>query len=145
MSLLLPVAEHVPAREPVSPVSMVPQLGVDQHVLVIDDEPAVLDATTTMLRHAGFQATGCLSGQEAVALLQLGSFRIDWVILDLMMPGLGGVATFRALRSIDPSVRVIIASGYAVEGEAQTLLSEGAVGLLQKPFRMRELVAALTR
>jgi two-component system, cell cycle sensor histidine kinase and response regulator CckA len=145
MTLLLPVAEQLPTREQVNSVSVASELGVNQHVLVIDDEPAVLDATTTMLRRAGFQSTGCSSGQEAVTLLQLGSFRIDWVILDLMMPGLGGVATFRALRSIDPSVRVIIASGYAVEGEAQTLLSEGAVGLLQKPFRMHELVAALTR
>jgi PAS domain S-box-containing protein len=145
MTLLLPVAVQLPAREQVNPASMVPESNVDQHVLVIDDEPSVLDATTTMLRHAGFQATACSSGQEAVALFQLGSFRIDWVILDLMMPGLGGVATFRALRSIDPSVQVIVASGYAVEGEAQVLLSEGAVGLIQKPFRIRDLVAALTR
>jgi CheY-like chemotaxis protein len=144
MTLLLPVAAQLPAREPVSTASIVPRLNLDQHVLVVDDEPSVLNATTTMLRHAGFQATACSSGREAVALFQLGSSRFDWVILDLMMPERGGVATFRALRSIDPSVRVIVASGYALEGEAQALLSEGAVGFIQKPFRMNELVAALT-
>ena len=70
---------------------------------------------------------------------------IALVILDMIMPGLGGEETFHRLKEIDPSVRILISSGYAVEGKPQSLLSAGAAGFLQKPYRAGTLAATLRR
>jgi CheY-like chemotaxis protein len=68
---------------------------------------------------------------------------VDLVILDMVMPRMGGKDAFLALRRINPQVKVLLVSGYSVEGEAQMLLQEGAKGFLQKPFRRAELAQAV--
>jgi CheY-like chemotaxis protein len=74
---------------------------------------------------------------------------IDLVILDMTMPGLSGGKTFDCLREIDPTVRVLLASGYNLEGRVQEILDRGCNGFLQKPFhlhilssKLREMLAA---
>jgi len=64
---------------------------------------------------------------------------IDIVILDMVMPGVGGGEAFDRLKEIDPSVRVLLASGFAVDGEAAQILERGCNGFIQKPFDMKEL------
>jgi len=64
---------------------------------------------------------------------------IDLVILDMVMPGMGGGAAFDALRAINPAVKIILSSGYSVDGVARTILDRGCNGFIQKPFLLAEL------
>jgi DNA-binding NarL/FixJ family response regulator len=63
------------------------------------------------------------------------------VILDMVMPTLNGPDTFVALRQADPSARILLASGYALDHQTQQLVDAGALGFIQKPFRLHELAA----
>ncbi|MCJ7818997.1 MAG: response regulator, partial [Syntrophales bacterium] len=65
--------------------------------------------------------------------------RIDLVILDMLMPGMGGAETFQKLKELDPGVRVLLSSGYSLDGEAQQAMSAGARGFIQKPYRLAVL------
>ena len=64
---------------------------------------------------------------------------IDLVILDMIMPGISGGETFDRLREINPGIKVLLSSGYSINGEAQTIMDRGCNGFLQKPFRLANL------
>jgi CheY-like chemotaxis protein len=64
---------------------------------------------------------------------------IDLVILDMIMPGISGGETFDRLREIDPDVRVLLSSGYSINGEAKTIMDRGCNGFIQKPFQLGKL------
>jgi CheY-like chemotaxis protein len=61
--------------------------------------------------------------------------RIDLVLLDVIMPGMGGKETFRALRRLNPALKILLSSGYSTDGGVEEILKEGAVGFIQKPYR----------
>ena len=65
--------------------------------------------------------------------------QIDLVILDMIMPGMGGAATFDMLRDINPSAKIILSSGYDINGDARKILERGCNGFIQKPFLMNDL------
>ena len=112
-------------------------------IMVVEDEPVVRRVLARLVEELGHSATTCADGLEAVERFrQLGS-DIDLVILDLVMPKQNGRETFHALREMDPSVRVLISSGFTAEGGAQELLDEGAAGFLQKPFDLEQLSDAI--
>jgi PAS domain S-box-containing protein len=112
-------------------------------VLVIDDEQDVRDLLRELLARAGCEVRTCQDGAEALALFAEEWRRIDVVILDLMMPRMSGRDVFTALRRIDPGVKILLASGYSLDGEAQALLDEGAIGFLEKPFDLSTLLEKL--
>ncbi len=112
-------------------------------VLVVDDEPDVRELLRQMLARAGCQVRTSQDGAEALALFAREGRDIDVVILDLMMPRMSGRDVFAALRRLDPGVKVLVASGYSLDGEAQALLDDGAIGFLQKPFELGTLLAKL--
>ncbi len=117
-----------------------PEPRVDRRVvLVVEDEGLVGEMLTSMLEQFGHQVILLRDGQEAVEFYAQAGETVDLVILDLVMPRLCGRDTFRELRRMNPSVRVLLSSGYSLEGEAQSILNEGALGFLQKPYRMLEL------
>jgi PAS domain S-box-containing protein len=112
-------------------------------VLVVDDEPDVRGLIREMLERAGCQVRTAQDGAEAVDLFREDWRAIDVVILDLMMPRMSGRDVFAALRQIDPDAKILVASGYSVDGEARALLDAGAIGFLQKPFELATLLAKL--
>jgi len=79
------------------------------------------------------------SGQEAVALFQKNSEIIDLVILDVIMPDMGGEETFNQMKKIDPSVSVILSSGYSLDGLATKIMDRGCKAFIQKPFTINAL------
>ena len=113
-----------------------------RRILVVDDEDLIRLLTRELLSEAGYQVEVCASGIEAVERCQQGPLP-DLVLLDLVMPVQGGRETFHALRQRWPGLRVLIASGHSVNGEAQELLDHGACGFLQKPYRLTELTRAV--
>jgi PAS domain S-box-containing protein len=105
-----------------------------RRALVIDDERDAREVVTTLLSRAGCQVRAYADAREAVAAFAEGWREIDVVILDMVMPGMGGPAAFAALQRIDPRVRVLLLSGHSIDGEAQALIDKGARGFLEKPF-----------
>jgi PAS domain S-box-containing protein len=112
-------------------------------VLVVDDEPPVREVVRRYLESAGAQVTLAVDGADAVEYLTRDPAAVDVVVLDLIMPRLDGRAAFERMRAIRPDLRVLLASGYSVEGQASDLINAGALGLLHKPFHREDLLAAL--
>lgn len=108
-------------------------------VLVVDDEETVRSVAMRSLKHLGFSVLQATDGREAVAIFREYQGEIRLVLLDMMMPGLGGTETFHQLRQVDPNVRVILMSGYNEQEATNAFTGKGLAGFIQKPFRHGEL------
>jgi len=112
-------------------------------VLLVDDEETVRTAALEMLRDLGYQVATCSDGREAVEYYRARWAQTDLVILDMVMPVMGGREAFIAMRRINPRIRAVLSSGYSLDGEAQRILDEGVLVFLGKPYRYAELSAAV--
>lgn len=108
-------------------------------ILLVDDEHMVLEVSRDMLKFLGYRVYTAGSGQEAVAVYMEKRDKIDLVILDMIMPGISGSGTFDQLREINPDVKVLLASGYSINGQAQSIIDRGCNGFIQKPFQLKQL------
>jgi two-component system, cell cycle sensor histidine kinase and response regulator CckA len=108
-------------------------------VLVVDDEEMVRRLAARMLATLGFRVLVAGSGQEAVRLLRRGAHRIDGVVTDVAMPGIGGRELGETIAQCWPQIRVLYMSGFA----AGRMVTEGsldpAVPFIQKPFTSEQL------
>ena len=133
---------HLPATEkaiiPEKKSSTEILIGTDG-ILLVDDEKMVLEVSRELLAALGYRVYLAGSGQEAIALFREKQEEIDLVILDMVMPGISGGETFDRLRAINPAIRVLLSSGYSIEGQAHQILTRGCNGFLQKPFKFEEL------
>jgi two-component system cell cycle sensor histidine kinase/response regulator CckA len=102
-------------------------------ILVVDDEPQVREVISCVLASCGYTVITAQDGRDALVRFGDGS-EIDLVVLDMVMPGMGGRECLARLRKANPAVRVVIATGYTPDGSAQELLSEGAMTIVGKPF-----------
>lgn len=114
-------------------------------ILVVDDEEMIRIVTSDILRALGYQVILCNDGREAIECYLEKGETIDLVILDLMMPEIDGFETFARLKKINPDVKVILSSGYSLDGQIQELLDQGALDFIQKPFKVSQLTQSLTR
>jgi two-component system, cell cycle sensor histidine kinase and response regulator CckA len=108
-------------------------------ILLVDDEQMVLEVSREMLESLGYRVYAAGSGQEAIAVYMEKQKEIDLVLLDMIMPGISGGETFDRLRGISPEVRVLLSSGYSINGEAKHILGRGCKGFIQKPFHLEKL------
>jgi two-component system cell cycle sensor histidine kinase/response regulator CckA len=108
-------------------------------ILLVDDEKMVVEVTRELLESLGYRVYVAGSGQEAVAVYLERRKEIALVILDMIMPGISGGETFDRLREINPDIRVLLSSGYSINGEARTIMDRGCNGFLQKPFQLEKL------
>ncbi len=113
-----------------------------RRILVVDDEVMVREVTGELLRSLGHVATTCAGADEALELCQ-PDCPFDVIILDMIMPRIGGREAFIALRAAHPEVCVLIASGHSLNGEIQAILDLGARGFIQKPVSRDELAKAI--
>lgn len=137
----LPAANGPAPPEP--PPSKEPDASVSGRVLLVDDEPTILETGEAQLRHLGFQVRTARDGQEAVDLLEADPGAIDLVLMDITMPRLDGREAFQRIRALRPGLRVILSSGYDEQDSLKDLSRQGLTGFLQKPYRLQELSAAL--
>ena len=79
------------------------------------------------------------SGKEAIEIYKQNADRVAMVILDLIMPGMGGGEVYDRLKEVDSNVKVLLSSGYSIDGQAAEILNRGCDGFIQKPFRLNEL------
>jgi PAS domain S-box-containing protein len=112
--------------------------GGDETILVVDDERPVLDLIRESLGNHGYTVLAAEDGEQALEIFR-GDTRVDLVILDIGMPGMGGRACLRELLKSDPRAKVIIASGYSSDEDAKEALAAGATGFVAKPYRVAEL------
>jgi PAS domain S-box-containing protein len=140
--IYLPLAEQA-VPEPAAPEPPRPAAASALRILVVDDEEDLRSMIPRMLQRANHQATAVADGREAVDLYSRRWREFDLVMLDMMMPGISGRDTFRALRAINPGVRVLLSSGYSIDGDAREILDDGAEGFIQKPFTTSELEEAI--
>jgi PAS domain S-box-containing protein len=112
-------------------------------ILIIDDEALVMEVGQKLLTFMGYQVLAAKEGEGALEIYRARRNEIDLVILDLVMPRMEGGEVFRRLRQISPEVKVLISSGYSIDGKAAQILDEGACGFIQKPFDMKQLSQTL--
>lgn len=117
--------------------------GGYESVLLVDDEPLVLNICRDNLKKLGYSVMTAGGGEEAIRCYQKAQPPIDLVVLDMVMPGLNGRETYEALKRMDPHVRVLLTSGYSVEGQAEAILEKGCNGFIQKPFTIEQLSTAV--
>jgi CheY-like chemotaxis protein len=114
-------------------------------ILLVDDEDVLLEIGRQMLEHLSHTVIEAQSGKEAISEFTQHKDRIDLIILDILMPGMNGRETYKRLKAIDPKVRVLIASGFAIDDTVRNLLEDGANGFLPKPFTLQELSTKVQR
>jgi len=112
-----------------------------RRILVVDDEPVLAEMAAEVLKSRGFEVLVAADGVAALEIYRREWGQIGLVLLDMIMPRLGGLETCRRLLGMDRSARILICSGYSNSQQAQEAIKEGALGLLPKPFDMRELIA----
>ncbi len=140
MTILLPLFEH---EETTSAEQGEQDAQPGEHsklqVMVVDDEPTVCIILCEMLKELGHVPHPFNDAIEALAFFQDQPKLIDLVILDMIMPNKNGAQTFAELRAIRSEVKVLLVSGFSIDGEAHQLIGQGANGFLQKPFGLSAL------
>lgn len=114
-------------------------------VLLVDDEEHIAEVGQELLEALGYKTHVARNGQEAVELFEKYKDNIDLVLLDMVMPKMSGKEVFKRLKEIDPEVKVLLSSGYSLDGEAQELMDLGCAGFIQKPFRLKDLTRVLAQ
>jgi len=125
------------SEEPSAPV------GGSETILVVDDEELIGELAKKLLSRSGYNVLTAGSGPEAIELYKKERANISLVILDLIMPDMGGRQCLEELLRIDPQVKALIASGFAIDGETKGFLDEKARGMVTKPFNVRALLQSV--
>jgi DNA-binding NtrC family response regulator len=110
-------------------------------ILIVDDEFELVSALEERLNLRGFKAKGVTTGSDA--LVSLEEWRCDVVLLDVKMPGLGGLELMEEIKAAYPDIEVVLLTGHGSAQDAETGMSLGAFDYLQKPIKIVELVKIL--
>ena len=136
-TIYLPASEQeVAAREKKATDEI---LTGTETILLVDDENEVLDVGQKMLEQMGYKVLLSTNGKQAIDIYSANRDDIDLVILDMIMPGLGGGEAYDRMKEVNPDVKVLLSSGYSIDGQAAEILDRGCNGFIQKPFGMKEL------
>jgi len=108
-------------------------------ILLVDDEPAILDLASEVLQMLGYTVYRAESGQEAVSIYREKQDRIDLIILDMILRGMSGSQVLKILQEINADVKVILSSGYGLQGEVRKVMEMGCLGFIQKPYNFADL------
>jgi CheY-like chemotaxis protein len=114
-------------------------------VLVVDDEPLVRAFAEEGLKGLGYQVYVAENGRQALEIYEQSRGKIDCVLLDLIMPEVGGLETYRRLRNLDPQVRVVFASGYSTGGILRDAPDARSAAFIGKPYTLEGLSIALRK
>ena len=123
-------------------------LGQRNTILVIDDEAPVRDVLRELLQASGYPVVAAADGHAGVEVFREHHQSVGLVILDMVMPGLGGPETYQMLRQIDSDCPVLVCTGYSGAADLQAMRQQGIAGILPKPVRLavlREAVATQRR
>ena len=105
----------------------------------------ILKVGQAFLRRLGYNTIAAKGGRQAIEFVKAWGEKIDLVILDLIMPEMGGEKVFDAVKEIAPTLPVLLSSGYSLNGQADAIMQKGCEGFIQKPFDVQELSQILRR
>ena len=108
-------------------------------ILLVDDEEMVLEVGVKMLEKLGYTVLEAKGGREAVEVYNKNKDEVDMIILDMIMPEMGGGEAYDRIKEINSKVKVLLSSGYSIDGQASEILRRGCDGFIQKPFSVKEL------
>ena len=114
-------------------------------VLLIDDDEMVVDVGGLMLKHSGYDVVSAKSGKDAIEVYKENHSRIDMVILDMILPDMGGGDVYDRLKEINPGIKVLLASGYDKDYQGSDIMECGCDGFIQKPFNINELSRKMSK
>lgn len=140
------VTIYLPRAKPVAPVREEPPLDTSTQTgtaLIIEDEEMVMDVSRAILKKLGYHTLEARSGHEAVELANDYKGRIDFALLDIILPDLNGNQIYPLLMKARPDLKVIVCSGFTQDGPAEEILNAGADGFVQKPFSAASISAAI--
>ena len=141
-TIYLQASRRAVERETASP--QLSQKGGKGTLLLVDDEQMILDVGAAMLKRLGYTVHIAVNGDTALRFYRDQGAAIDLVILDMVMTGMGGGEVFDRLRALDPSVKVVLSSGYSMDGKASEIMARGCAGFIQKPFNLAQLSEKVT-
>ena len=136
VTVLLPATD-----KDILPAAEVPQtlMKGSETVLLVDDEPMIIEIGQEILAAIGYKVLTASSGSEAIDIYSCNQDRIDFLIIDMVMPQMSGGELFDRLKEINPAIKVLLSSGYSIDGQAREILNRGCQGFLQKPFNISQL------
>jgi PAS domain S-box-containing protein len=141
--LLFPASQHAGKDTDSAQEGLTKPWRGEGMVLLVDDEETVLAVGKDMLQRLGFSVSTAEHGRDALEIYGRHKGEIVCVLLDLTMPHMDGEETFRELRRMNPSVRVIMCSGYSEQEIASRFTGKGLAGCLQKPYLLADLRNAM--
>lgn len=136
-SLEAPVSVHAAADEKAR--------AGQETLLVVDDEEYLLETTKNLLEQYGYRVLTAENGEQALETFDHERKKISLVIMDLLMPGMGGLRCLDALRKADSDVQVLVSSGYMSSSKQREAMDKGAVGFIQKPYKSHDLLNLVRR
>jgi len=139
--LYFPVSESTITMKKVPQVkkdeTKIPQDPKDKTILIVDDEPVILDMAKDTLNYIGYKTISASSAYDALKLYKQSENKVDLVMIDLLMPKVNGIACYKEIRKINDSVPVIITSGVGEVNKRKDMLKMGAIEYLQKPYDVK--------
>ncbi|GAB4259774.1 MAG: hypothetical protein Kow0092_08200 [Deferrisomatales bacterium] len=138
--VFFPAADPARIPSPAAPAREVRE-GGGERILVVDDDPGQREVARDLLDHLGYRVRCAAGGREALDLL--AQEPAELVLLDMIMPGMGGRETYEAILERHPGQRALVVSGFSQTEDVDRTLALGAASFLRKPYRLRELGAAI--
>lgn len=135
-TVFLPASEKAVMEEKKPAVEI---LKGQESILLVDDQEDVLNVGKAILRKLGYTVFPARSGEEALTIYKEKRAAVDLVILDMVMPGMAGEEVFSILKGLNPFLKVLLSSGYSLNGRASRIMEKGCDGFIQKPFNVAEL------
>ena len=142
--LWFPTSAAAQAKQPGDQDTKGEGASAQKSLLFIDDDPLLLQSMPRLLEHLGHWATAVASGEQALALIDQG-FKPNLVILDVNMPGIGGLETLLELRKRDPDLPVLLSSGFASQPIEAVVQQFPGVRLIVKPYTLENLKQEIIR
>jgi len=134
-SIYLPASE----KKSINGLELVKVNKDSRTVLLIDDEHMIVEVGREILGILGYNVLTARSGEKGIEVYRQNKEQIQIVILDMVMPSMGGAETYYRIKEINPDIRFLLSSGYSVDKEASKILDGGRNGFIQKPFTIDQL------
>ena len=137
--IYIPAVDGKPVAQTVEPPRSEPATG-SETVLLVDDEKSIRDFASQALKKFGYTVLAASSGEDALIVYSSRVQKIDLVLMDLGMPGMGGYKCLSEIKNLNPEAKVLVASGYTTGDQASKTLTAGAAGFIGKPYHVAALL-----
>ena len=105
----------------------------------MDDEDIIISVDRKLLKQLGYKVLIAKNGATAMKIFTARHQHIDLVLLDIIMPDMGGEEVYARMKNLKPDVKVLVSSGYSIDWQARKMIEDGCSGFIQKPFKMNQL------